>query len=521
MQISTETNNKKSGLSKFLDKIERVGNRLPHPSVIFIILSVIIMIISAIAEKKGLNVTFTMVDKVNGGTKKATVEAVSLLNADGIRYMFTNAVKNFTGFAPLGTVLVAMLGVGIAEETGLIQAVMRRVIISTPKKLITVMTVFLGVISNVASAAGYIVLVPLGALMFAGFGRHPLAGIAAAFAGVSGGFSANVLVGSIDPLLGGISEEAAKLFDPSYTVTATANYYFMFASAIMITIVGTFITEKIVEPRLGKYEVPDDLKIRPLTDAEKKGLKNAGIAFILFVIAIALLIVPQNGILRNPETGEILGDSPFMDAIVPIISLFFLIPGAAYGIASGSIENDKDLAGMAAKAMAGMSGYLVLVFFASQFVAYFKYTNLGTILAVKGADFLEATGFTGIPLIILFVFVSAFINLFMGSASAKWAIMAPVFVPMLMKIGYSPEFTQVAYRIGDSSTNIITPLMSYFALIVSFAEVYDKKAGIGTLISTMIPYSVAFLLTWTLLLVLWFVLNLPLGPGSFIHMVLP
>ncbi|AOT70257.1 AbgT family transporter [Geosporobacter ferrireducens] len=507
-------NTKKKGLfNVFLNMIEKVGNKLPHPVTLFVLFSIAVIIISDLAARAGVFVEFTMVDAATKEVKLTTVQAISLLNADGIRYMFSKAVSNFTGFAPLGTVLVAMLGVGVAEGTGLIQAALRKLVLSTPKGLITAVVVFAGVMSNVASDAGYVVLVPLGAIVFLSFGRHPLAGLAAAFAGVSGGFSANLLVGTIDPLLGGISTEAAKLFSPGYTVAATANWYFMIASTFLITILGTLITEKIVEPRLGEYKGSAKVDLHNLTSEEKKGLAAAGVALLLYVVAIAAMVVPANGILRDPEAGTILGHSPFMDGIVPIIALFFLIPGIVYGIFAKTVKNDKDIAAAMGKAMSTMGGYLVLAFAAAQFVSYFGYTKLGTILAVKGADFLKATGMTGFPLIIGFIIVSAFINLFIGSASAKWAIMAPVFVPMLMAVGYSPEFTQVAYRIGDSTTNIISPLMSYFAVIVAFAEKYDEEAGIGTLISTMVPYSIVFLLGWSILLVAWYFLGWQLGPG--------
>lgn len=514
----TPPSSKKGLFAKFLDMVERVGNKLPHPVTIFVLFSIAVIIISEIAARAGVAVDFTMIDRKTHEVKETTVVAISLLNADGIRYMFSQAVKNFTGFAPLGTVLVAMLGVGVAEGTGLITALLRKLVLSTPKRLITMVVVFAGIMSNVASDAGYVVLVPLGAIVFLSFGRHPLAGLAAAFAGVSGGFSANLLVGTIDPLLGGISTEAARFISPGYSVTPTANWYFMIVSTFIITILGTWITERIVEPRLGEYKGEEKVDLHELSAAEKKGLTASLIAFVAFIVIMALLVVPSNGILRDPETGNIMGHSPFMDGLVPIIMLFFLVPGAAYGIFAGTIKNDKDVAKAMGKAMSGMGGYLVLAFAAAQFVAYFGYTNLGTILAVKGADFLKATGMTGFPLIIGFIIVSAFINLFIGSASAKWAIMAPVFVPMLMQLGYSPEFTQVAYRIGDSTTNIISPLMSYFAVIVAFAQKYDKETGIGTLISTMIPYSMVFLIGWALLLVIWYSFGLPLGPDAFIHL---
>ena len=344
------------------------------------------------------------------------------------------------------------------------------------------------------------------------FGRHPLAGIAAAFAGVSGGFSANLMVGSTDALLSGISTEAAKMADATTTVGITDNWYFIIASTFLITILGTIVTEFIVEPKLGKYKGSVTETLADLTAEQKRGLRFAGIALVLFLIGMALLVVPESGVLRNPETGEIL-TSPFMSSIVVIISLLFLIPGIAYGIGAREIKDSNQVVNLMSKSMASMGSYIILVFFAAQFVAYFSYTNMGTVIAVKGADLLKNIGLKGIPLILLFIIVAAFINIFMGSASAKWAIMAPIFVPMLMEMGYSPALTQMAYRIGDSSTNLISPLMSYFALIVAFAQKYDDESGAGTIISTMLPYSMIFLIGWSLLLVVWFVLGLPLGPG--------
>jgi aminobenzoyl-glutamate transport protein len=511
-------NTKKGLFMKFLDVVEVVGNKLPHPVTIFLIFSALVVVASSLAANAGVSVEFMKIDNKTFESALTTVTAVSLLSADGIRFMFESAVRNFTGFAPLGTVLVAMLGVGVAEGTGLIQALLRKLVISTPKRLITLVVVFAGVMSNVASDAGYVVLVPLGAIVFLSFGRHPLAGLAAAFAGVSGGFSANLLIGTIDPLLGGISTEAARLLDPTYAVSATANWYFMIVSTFIIMIVGSWVTERIVEPRLGEYKGSEKADLHDINDDEKRGLRYAGIAMILFIAGMAAMVAPAAGILRDQNTGEILGHSPFMNSIVLIIALFFFLPGLAYGLGSKSIKNDKDVAHAMGKAMSTMGGYLVLAFVAAQFVAYFSYTNLGTILAVKGAAFLESTGMVGLPLILGFILVSAFINLFIGSASAKWAIMAPVFVPMFMALGFSPEFTQVAYRIGDSSTNIISPLMSYFAVIVAFAEKYDKKMGIGTIISTMLPYSLAFLLFWTVLMIVWYVAGWPIGPDAFIFM---
>ena len=500
-----------------LDRVEKVGNALPHPATIFLILSVVIVVLSAILSATGISVTYEGINRANNNAvEMMTVTVNSLLSKEGVQYLFNSAVTNFTGFAPLGTVLVALLGVGLAEGTGLIGALLKKLVMSTPRRLITVVIVLAGVLSSIASDAGYVVLIPLGAIIFLSMGRHPMAGLAAAFAGVSGGFSANIMVGPTDSLLAGLTTEGAKLVDPNYVVGIQANWWFLIASTVLITVIGTIVTEKIVEPRLGKYtgDAQVDENEMTISKSEQRGLRFAGIATLLTVLGFVALVVPANGYLRGTEAGvQGVLNSPFMNSMVVVIALLFAIAGIAYGFGAKVVKNDKDIMGLMGKSMSSMGSYIVLVFFASQFVAYFNYSNLGTIIAVKGADILKAIGLQGIPLVILFIFVVAFINLFMGSASAKWAILAPVFVPMLMEVGFTPEFTQMAYRIGDSSTNLISPLMSYFALIVTFAAKYDKKAGIGTLVSTMVPYSFALLIGWSALLIIWFAFNLPLGPG--------
>ena len=500
----------------FLGTIEKVGNVLPHPAIIFVILCAVVAVLSHILAKMGVSVNYNMLNRETNELVEATAKVTSLLDPEGIRYMFTSAINNFTSFAPLGTVLVALLGVGVAEGTGLIGACLTKLVTSTPKKLITVVVVFAGVMSSIASDAGYVVLIPLGAIIFMSFGRHPLAGIAAAFAGVSGGFSANLMVGPTDALLSTITTEAEKLSSNPMTVNITDNWYFIIASTFLITIIGTLVTEFIVEPRLGEYKGKQEERLTEITTEQKSGLNYAGIALLIFILLMIYLVVPMefipfqsNGVLG----GEDILNSPFMSSIVIIISLAFLFPGVAYGVGAGTVKKSGDVIDLMAKSMSTMSGYIVLVFFAAQFVKYFEYTKLGTVVAVEGANVLAVIGLKGITLILAFIIVAAFINIFMGSASAKWAIMAPVFVPMLMQMGYSPALTQMAYRIGDSTTNLISPLMSYFALIVAFAQKYDEDTGAGTIISTMIPYSIALLVGWSVLLIVWFLLKLPLGPG--------
>ncbi len=497
---------KRSGVDRFLAIIEKAGNALPHPATLFAILALVVVLISWIADLSGMS-----------AIHPATGEPVTpknLMSAEGLHFILSKMVVNFTGFAPLGTVLVALLGIGIAEGSGLIGAVLRAVVLASPKRLLTFVIVFAGVMSNAASEVGYVLLVPLAAVIFLAAGRHPLAGLAAAFAGVSGGYSANLLLGTVDPLLAGLSQEAARIIQPDYLVNPACNYYFMAASTFVIAALGTWVTERVVVPRLGAYEGEEKPEeIRRATPQERKGMLYAAIT-VLAVIGIVLWgLLPEDGFLRDPATHEVL-HSPFMSGIVAIIFLSSALAGIAYGIGAGTFKSDNDVMKGMAKSMETLGSYIVLVFFAAQFVAYFNETRLGLILAIKGADMLKAANLGPIPLMLAFVLISAAINLIMGSASAKWAIMAPVFIPMFMLLGYSPEFTQMAYRVGDSVTNIISPMMSYFALIVAFIARYDKKAGIGTVISTMLPYSLVFLLGWSLMLVIWVVLELPIGPGA-------
>ena len=498
--------------NRLLNGIERVGNGLPNPIALFAIFALAIVVISAICSV--LNVSATGMLISGGELKETTVTVVSLLTKEGLQYMFTGAVNNFTTYAPLGMVLVAMLGVGVAEQSGMINALLKRAVLVTPKKLLTPMMVFLGVMSNVASDSGYVILIPLGAMVFRACGRHPIAGLAAAFAGVSGGFSANLVVGTLDPLLAGITQAAVSIIDPGYQVQVMGNYYFMCASTVLITILGTIITDFIVEPRLesfgGELLADEDDSLTTVSDTERKGLRAAGISAGIFVAVIIACLIPSNSFFRNAE-GAILGNTPFVNSIVVLIALLFFIPGAAYGLAAGTFKNTNDVCNSMSKAMSGMGSFLALAFVSAQFINYFSYTKLGTIIALAGASFLKSINIGLIPLMVIFVLFSAFMNLFMGSASAKWNILAPVFVPMFMLLGYSPELCQLAYRIGDSCTNIITPMMTYYAVIIIFAQRYDKKAGIGTITATMLPYSICFLICWTIFMIIWLTIGLPIG----------
>jgi len=501
--------------TRFLDTVEWLGNLLPHPVTLFAILCVVMVFISGVAGFFDLSVQ----DPRPG--EEGQIRANSLLNGDGLRWLVENLVSNFVGFAPLGVVLVALLGVGVADKSGLLSAVIRSIVIKAPPKLLVAALVFAGIISNTASEMGYVVLVPLAGLIFLGLGRHPLAGMAAAFAGVSGGYSANLLLGTIDPLLAGITQEAAQLIDPAYRVDATANYFFMIISTFVITAVGTFVTIKIVEPKLGEYDpsvasedLSEETSLDPISDNERRGMKWAGIAALVMLGLFALSVVPEWGVLRHPETGEV-AHSPFLNGIVALIFVFFLVPGVVFGYVTGEMRNDQDVVNAMASAMSTLGLYIVLVFFAAQFVAIFGQTNLGQIFAVLGATGLQNIGLTGPLVFLFFILMCGMVNLSLGSASAQWAVTAPIFVPMLMLIGYSPEVIQAAYRIGDSTTNIITPMMSYFGLIMAFMVKYDRNTGIGTIIAMMLPFSIFFLISWICLFFIWvFLLGMPVGPGA-------
>lgn len=499
---------------KMLNGIEVVGNKLPHPITLFAILSLVVIVLSAILAYFGVSATSELINSSTGQLEETTIKVNSLLSPSGITYMISEAISNFTGFAPLGVVLVGMLGIGCAEGSGYISALIKKLVSKTPVKLITPVVVFLGVLSNVASDAGYIVLIPVGAMIFMNYGRHPLAGLAAAFAGVSGGFSANILIGTIDTLLSGISTEAAQIISANYMVTTTSNLFFMIASTFIIVILGTLITDKIVEPRLGTFKATEEYSLdnsTALTPKEEKALKAANFTLFAYVAFMVIWAIWPNSLLRNPENGSLISKSLLINGIVVFITIAFLLPSIVYGRVSGKYKGEKDVCDQLGKNMASMGSYIALAFVSAQFINYFAKTNFGTILAVLGADFLKSIQIPGIILMIIFILITALLNLFMGSASAKWTILAPVFIPMFMQLGYSPELTQVAYRIGDSTTNIISPLMSYFAMIIVFAKKYDKNAGIGTLISTMVPYSLIFLVGWSILLVVWMLLGLPLG----------
>lgn len=513
-QPPPEAPGKKSFVIRSLERVADVGNKLPDPLTLFVIMTMVVVVVSALFAGSQAEVM-----QRSGVSELKSVR--SLLGAEGIRWMFLSAVDNFINFAPLGPVLTVMLGIGIAERTGFITMGLRLLVGSVPPFLVTATLVFACVMSSMVADAGYVVLTPLGALLFAGIGRHPIAGLAAAYAGVSGGFSANLLITGLDPMLAALTGQAAQSIDPAYTVNATANYYFMVASTILITVVGTLVTSRIVEPMLGAWN-PNDAGVEVQPPEEPSGAERRAFRIALLVaggaaFGVFLLGYLESSPLRDavePGAPAIGALNSFFDSVEVLIALLFLLPAVVYGALVGMIKSDRDVAKMASDAMGTMGAYIVLAFIAGQFVAYFNWTNLGAVSAMRGAELLTEVGLTGLPLLIAFIAVSAFMNLFVGSASAKWAFMAPIFVPMMMMMGLSPELVQVAYRIGDSVTNIITPLMPYLPIIIVFAQRYVKGIRIGTLLSTMLPYSVAFGVFWVLMLVFWITFGLPLGPGA-------
>ncbi|MCS4306824.1 aminobenzoyl-glutamate transport protein [Rheinheimera pacifica] len=517
---NTADNGKRGWFTRFLDTVEWFGNLLPHPVTLFAMFAAAIVLGSGIAAYFDVSAIDPRPEGTAGRAADGVIRVVNLVSVDGLQRIVSNLVTNFTNFPPLGVVLVALLGVSIAEHSGLISAAMRGLVMGASKRMVTVTIVFAGVLSNTASELGYVVLIPMAAIIFHSLGRHPLAGLAAAFAGVSGGYSANLFIGTVDPLLAGFTQSAANLIDPTYIVGPEANWYFMFVSTFLVAGLGAFVTEKIVEPKLGKYNAAEasvdlgEQKLDALTHKERLALKVAGLAFVALLALLALSVVPQWGPLRHPQTGLVAG-SPFLQGIVVFIFITFAIPGYIYGRIVGTMKTDRDVINAMAKSISSMGLYIVLVFFAAQFVAFFGWSNLGSILAVKGATLLQDIGLTGPMLFVFFIGMCALVNLSLGSASAQWAIFAPIFVPMLMIVGYSPEVIQAAYRIGDSVTNLITPMMSYFGLILAVAARYKKDLGIGTLIATMLPYTMVFFVGWVTLFYLWvFVFGLPVGPGS-------
>ncbi len=492
-----------------LDWIERAGNRLPDPALLFFLLLIAVWLLSALMSQS----TFTHVDPRSG----LPVTVTNLLTGSAMTTFLSNMVATFVGFHPLGVVLLAMLGIGVADHTGFIRAGLRGLLNVTSAKLLTPMLLLVAIASHSAADAGYVLVIPLGAVIFAAAGRHPLAGIAAAFAGVSGGFSANFVPSALDPMLQGITQAGAQLIDPTIVLNPLNNYFFTSVSSLLVVGLGWYLTDRIVEPRLAAARVDGGdgaVTLEALTPSERRGLIAALATTGLAAAAFVMSAVPVDSAWRDAG-GELASSSaPLMKSIVPLIFLLFLLPGIVYGYVAGTIRGHRDIVAGMSKAMEGLSYYLVMAVFAALFIAEFGRSNLGVLFALQGAAWLQAVAMPSAVTIVGIVVITGTINLFVGSASAKWALLAPVLVPMLMQLGISPDLTQAAYRIGDSTTNIITPLMPYFPLVVVFCQRYVKTTGIGTVVAMMLPYSVVFISVWTVFLLLYWLIGLPLGIQS-------
>lgn len=507
-----ETAAPKTAMQKILDTVERVGNRVPHPVMIFVYLIGIVIVLSAVLAAFGAQVSYQAYNPATGEIEPASTAARSLLTVDGIRFMFTGVVQNFMNFNAVGVIIVAMVGVGVAEEAGLVKALIRKLVVVAPPKALTWILVFVGIVSSIAADAGYLVLIPLAAAAFISVGRHPLAGLAAAFAAVASAFLVNVLIVPTDGILTEITNDAIRLVNPSRTIDLAANLWFSIGSVVLLTILITVITERVIEPRLGPYtgdyQVPGDTG---MSDDEHRGLRHALFAMLSVFAFLALLTLPPGAPLRHPETGAIIGSTPFMNSLIVSIALIFLVCGAAYGIGARTMKGANDVIGAMQKAIGGLAGLILLLLVISQFIAFFNYTNMATLAAVSMGRTLQSMNLDALWLLVGFVIVVFLLDLIITAAIAKWAIFAPIFVPLLMQLGVEPEAVLAAYRVGDSPMNSITPLNAYFAMIVTFAIKYQKDAGVGTVIALMLPYVMVISVVWTVFLAGWHLLALPWG----------
>lgn len=489
---------------RWLYYIEKAGNRLPHPTAVFVLLAALMLPISWLFHQLEVNALHPISHK--------SIFVKNLLSIEGFNYIFTNTISNFTNFAPVGSVLIAMLGLGIAEHSGLLRATLNKLVKAAPPGSIVFIVASSGILSNIAVDAGYVVLIPLAGTLFLSAGKHPVAGIALAFAGVSAGFSANILLGPFDAIMSGLTQANASLIDPDAHIPISANYYFMATSCVFIALTACAINKYWVAPYLSSVEFitsKDSVSEIPGM-LESRALRITGMTLLVILALIAAGTVPEAGILRNPTTHGIL-DSAFVKGSVVVISVIAALCGLAYGIVSGRFKNSHDIIGAMEKSIKTMSSYIVLMFFAAQFVAFFNWTEIGAVTAIHGANWLAGLALPGLILLLIFMLLTSLLNLFVGSASAKWALLAPIFVPMFMLLGIAPEATTAAYRVADSVTNVISPLMPYFGVVLVFVQKYSPKSGLGTLAAIMLPYSIGFGILWTLLFIAWYQLSIPFG----------
>ena len=508
---------KKSLMQRILDVVEAVGNKVPHPVIIFLVLIAIVLVLSHVLYMADASVTYQVINPETHKVETAKTAARSLLTASGIRDMYTQLVPNFMGFTAIGLLVVAMVGVGVAEEAGLINALIRMLVAISPRWAMTYILAFVGIVSSIAADAGYVVLIPLAGAAFLSLGRNPLAGLALGFAAVGGAFNLNMLIKPLDAVLTEITNDAIHMVDPTKSISLTAGLWFSIASVFFLTIVIAVVTERIIEPRLGKFKSPsNDPKDSPnegggLSAAESRGLRFAALGLVIVLTIFGLLVLPENAPLRNPETGSIIGNSPFMSALIVPIMFLFLFSGIGFGLGAGTIKSSNDVMGAMTKAVSSLGGTILLFLVISQFIAYFNYSNIPTLMAVKMADALKTANIEAIWLLLGFILVVTVLNLVFTPAIAKWAIFAPVFVPLFVTLDVDPAAVLSAYRVGDSPTNAITPLNAYFALVVGFAQKYDKNAGIGTVVALLLPYALWMTVLWMALFAGWYLLGLPWG----------
>ncbi len=541
---AAEQPGRRSFMDKLLDAVERVGNKVPHPVLMFSYLIIGVIVLSAILSLFGISVTELIAVPVpvetipdfyedvseyslsGVGTEDVEFEIVeqtvaikSLLTIDGIRFLFSSFVTNFQGFGALAVTLIAMMGAGAAEVAGLIAALIRKLVKVAPRGLIAYLIVFVGVLSSVASDAGYLILIPLGAAAFLAVGRHPIAGLAAGFGGVAAVFMANLIPTPTDAMLFEITNEAIGMAGGS-PISITADYFFQAVSALLMTVVVGLVTVRVIEPRLGKYDPADagdpehaaaTAEIDPVLEA--RGLRRAGLAALVVLAVVLLATLPPGAPLRDPETGAIIGQTPFMSSLLFIIMLFFFIPGVAYGTATGMYKGANDVIAAVVKTFAGLGGLIFMLMMISQFIAYFNYSNMPSVVATALAGWLGNAGIPAVPLLIGFVLVIVLLDFIIPGTLPKWAIFAPIFVPLFIRLGVPAQTVFAAYRVGDSPINTLTPLMVYFPVIVTFAQRYQKNSGVGSLVALMLPYAAIVLIVWLVLLILWFVVGIPLGPG--------
>ncbi|MEP9819547.1 AbgT family transporter [Staphylococcus xylosus] len=507
--MSLNSKEKPTLINRFLNIVEKVGNRLPDPSILFFLMCLGLAILTWI-------ISFFSITVKHPGTGD-TIAIKSILSSDGLSMILNDTVKNFSEFPALGLVLSVMLGIGVSEKTGYFDKLMIQVVHKAPKKIIVPVIILVGILGNAAGDAATIVLPPLTAMVFIKLGYHPIAGLAMAYASALGGFSANVMIGMSDALLYAFTEPAAKIVSDNVHVNVAMNWYFIAASIIVLLPAVYWVTMRFVIPRLGTYDTSNsDIKVDEentgLTPEENKAVFWANISFFAMIALLIVLAIPQNSFLRNAKTGSLLNDAPIINGVGLIILVLFLVPGLVYGIKMKVFHNSKDLGKMLADSMGSMSSFIVIVFFAAQLLAFLEWSNLGVIVAVKGASLLQ--GQNGIVLILGIIILSALINLLIGSASAKWGILAPIFIPMLMLVGFHPAFTQMLYRIGDSISNPITPMMPYLPLLLSYAQKYDNNMKLGSLLSSLMPYTIILSIVWPLFMIIWYLLGWPLGPGG-------